>query len=74
MSPNERNDLLIEATLGTHRTRDAEGLPAAPPEWWDLTSEGRAEVFRRQLSARRIESAMDERGWSGTVKAVLARL
>lgn len=74
MSPNEREDLLIEATLGAYRERDADGFPSAPPEWWDLSSEGRAEAFRLQLAARRVESATDARGWSGTVRAVLERI
>ena len=39
-----------------------------------LSPEGREEVFRRQLQSRVLESALDERGWSSTVRAVMARL
>jgi hypothetical protein len=65
---------LLEATLGAHRERDAEGLPSAPPQWWDLSPEACERACLRQAEARLIESALDERGWSGTVKAVLERV
>jgi hypothetical protein len=74
MSPRETEDVLVEAALTAYRERDAEGLPLVPPEWWDLSPEGRENVYRRQLEARRVESLLDERGWSATVKAVLARI
>lgn len=65
---------LLEATLGAHRDRDAEGLPLAPPQWWDLPAEACELAWLRQADARVVESALDERGWSGTVKAVLERI
>jgi hypothetical protein len=74
MNARERRDARLEATLGAHRERDADGLPLAPPQWWDLSPADREEAFARQLEARRLESALDARGWSTTVKAVLARL
>ena len=74
MSPGAADDLLIEATLTAHRTLDADGLPLAPPEWWDLSAEARIRAFEAQMLARRIESALDERGWSSTVRAVMTRL
>lgn len=74
MSPRDDEELLIEATLTAHRERDPDGLPAAPPQWWDLSPEGRERAFQLQLAARRIESLLDERGWSSTVKAVMEKV
>jgi hypothetical protein len=74
MSPDDREELLVEGVLGAYRERAADGLPVAPPEWWDLSAEGRERAFNLQLAARRMESLLDRRGWSGTVKAVLERL
>ena len=74
MSPREEAELLVEAALGAHRERDLDGLPLPAPAWADLAPEGREDVFRRQLQSRLVESALDERGWSSTVRAVMARL
>jgi len=74
MSPGAADDLLIEATLTARRSLDADGLPLAPPEWWDLSAEARVRAFEAQMQARRIESAVDKRGWSTTVRAVMARI
>jgi len=74
VSPRRDQDALIEAVLGAHRERDRDGLPLAPPEWWDLAPEARVEAYHRQLQARLVESLLDENGWSGTVRAVLERL
>jgi hypothetical protein len=74
MSPRDDEELLIEATLTAHRERDADGFPVAPPQWWDLSPEGRDLALQLQLAARRMESLLDERGWSSTVKAVMERL
>lgn len=74
MNPRAAQDALIEATVTAHRERDTDGLPLAPPAWWDLTPETCDEAFRRQLAARVLESALDERGWSTTVRAVMERV
>jgi hypothetical protein len=74
MSPREAEALLIESALGAHRDRDRDGLPLPAPAWADLTPQGRVEVFRRQLQSRLVESAIDERGWNSTVRAVMERL
>jgi len=74
VSPREDDEILVEAALGAHRERDLDGLPLPAPAWADLTPDGRVEVFRRQLQSRRIESALDERGWNSTVRAVMERL
>lgn len=74
MSPRDELDILAEATVTAHRRRDADGLPVAPPEWWDLPPEAREQAFERQLAARLVERALDARGWSSTAKAVMERL
>lgn len=73
MTGRER-DVLIEASLSTHRERDPEGRLVPPPAWWDLAPEDLDELFRRQVLAREVERAVNARGWSGTVAAVMARL
>ena len=74
MNAREEQDVLIEGTLTAHRDRDRDGLPLASPAWADLSPDARLEAYRRQMAARELERAMDERGWSSTVQAVLARL
>jgi hypothetical protein len=71
---DEQEAALLEATLSAHRERDADGLPLAPPEWWDLSAEACERACVLQAEARAVESALDERGWSATVKAVLERI
>lgn len=71
---DDTRDTLIEAVLSPHRTRDREGRPMPPPEWWDLPPEAQDDVFREGLRARMIERALDPRGRSSTVRAVMARL
>jgi hypothetical protein len=72
---NERTrGALIEAALSPHRERDLEGRPAPPPEWWDLPPDAHDELFREGVRARILERALDPRGRSGTVRAVMARL
>jgi len=63
-----------EAVVSPWRERDRMGRLVPPPEWWDLSSEALEEVYRRQLRARAVERALDPRGRSGTVRAVMARL
>jgi hypothetical protein len=65
---------LMEAVVSPHRRRDLEGRPEPPAEWWDLSPEELDEAFRRTLEARALERALDPRGRSGTVKAVMARV
>lgn len=72
---NERErDALIEASVGAYRERDREGRLMPPSEWWDLAEEDMEELFRRQVTSRVVERAMDLRGQSLTVKAVLTHL
>ena len=74
MSPDDRLDARIEATLHAHRRLDADGLPVPPPEWWDLSPDECMQAFDLRLRARALESALHERGWSSTVQAVMERI
>jgi hypothetical protein len=65
---------LVEATVSAYRERDGEGRIPPSPAWWDLPPEAREEAFSRQWVARAIERAVDPEAWSGTVRAVMARL
>ena len=73
MTPDEQ-EVLIEACVGAHRARDAEGRLVAPPPWWDLPPELLLEVHGRQVESRELERLIDPGGQSATVKAVLARI
>jgi len=73
MTPSDR-DALIEASITPHRERDPEGNLVPPPAWWDLSPAAREELFRRQAASRVLERAIDEAGWSGTVRAVMGRI
>jgi hypothetical protein len=74
MSADDRQELLIEATLGAHRQLDIDGLPVPPPAWWDLSPESCEQVFQLRMHSRAIERALHPRGWSTTVQAVLDRI
>jgi hypothetical protein len=67
-------ELLIEAAAGAHRERDVYGRPIASPAWWDLAPVDRERLFELQSAMRDLERAMDSRGLSSTVRAVLARI
>lgn len=75
MSPDRDDaDALIEVTLTAHREWGPDQLPIAPPAWWDLSPEDRERAFRLQLESRRVESLLDDRGWSATMHAVMLRI
>jgi hypothetical protein len=72
---NERTRAaLIEAVLSPHRERDRDGRLVPPPEWWDLPPDAHDELAREGIRARLLEKAMDPRGRSGTVRAVMVRI
>ena len=74
MSDRDTHRLLIEAAITPHRERDADGRIVPPPAWWDLPPEALDDLFVEQALAREIERSLDERGESGTVRAVMARI
>ena len=65
--------LLIEEVAAAYRPRDPRQLGTLPA-WHDLTPAGREEAFELSLELRVLEAALDPEGYSGTVRAVLARL
>jgi len=72
MTPEET--LLLEQVTSAHRERSVDGQVKSHPAWHDLDRAGRLEAFEETLKLRKLEAALDERGLSTTVKALLARL
>ena len=71
---NEWRDLLIEKASSAFRERNASGRILPSPSWFDLTPADRESLFDLQLESRLIERALDTRGLSTSVQAVLSRL
>jgi len=71
---NDELDLLIESVASARRDRDASGRAVPPPAWWDLSPDARLLAFDAQVATRELEHAVDPSGFSGTVRAVIARL
>lgn len=71
---NDELDLIIESAAGAWRERDASGRVVPPPAWWDLAPDDRVRAFEAQAATRELERAVDPEGFSGTLRAVLARL
>ena len=69
----DRDELLLEAATTAYRDRDTHGRIQLSPAWADLTTSRRDELFERQLTARRLEQAIDEQGLSSTARSVLSR-
>jgi len=67
-------EVLLEAATTVRREQDLAGRLIPPPAWWDLAPAALDELFRRQVFAREVERAVDSRGRSGTVKAVMSKL
>ena len=67
-------ELLIEQVTSAHRNRAFDGRVQSHPAWHDLDPAGRREAFGATLLSRKLEAALDDRGQSTTVKAVLARI
>ena len=72
MTPEEEEPL-VEEVAGAFRPRDPRTL-AFLPAWHDLSEEGRERAFEESVLQRRLEAALDPEGYSGTVRAVLARI
>ncbi len=70
MTPEEE-DLLIERCVSAQRSVSPRGERLHKAEFYDLPEAARDEVFARTLVQRRMESAVNERGRSTTILAVL---
>lgn len=71
--PRER-EVLVEEAAGAWRPVRADGSIGALPAWADLDDGGREAAFEAARLSRRLEAALDPRGWSTTVRAVAARI
>ena len=67
-------ELLIEKAISSHRRRDRDGAVQISPAWADLSAENRRAAFDEALKLRKMEAALDPRGQSSTVRAVLERI
>ena len=72
--PGEDREALIEAVAGAYRERSVLGEIRPHPAFFDLDEAGRMEAFELSLRLRRLESALDGEGLSGTARAVLGRI
>lgn len=63
----------IEESASAWRPASPLALPVHP-SWYDLDAEGREQAFDVARQSRLMEAALDPRGWSSTVHAVLQRL
>jgi len=71
---DETIELLLEQAASAFRERDASGRILPSPAWWDLPPGEREDAGEHQLESRLIECALDPRGLSSTVRAVLGRI
>jgi hypothetical protein len=74
MSARREREVLVEQAAGAWRPVRVDGSIGALPAWADLDDAGRAEAFEAARLSRRLEAALDGRGWSSTVKAVVGRI
>lgn len=73
MSTPEQEQAMIEELAGAWRPHDPHTL-RSHPVFWDLSEAGRVGAHELALATRSLEAALDEDGYSSTVRAVLARL
>jgi hypothetical protein len=74
MSARREREVLVEQAAGAWRPVRVDGSVGALPAWADLDDAGREEAFEAARVSRRLEAALDPRGWSSTVRAVLGRI
>ena len=71
--PRPDESALIEEVAGAWRPRHPRAVQPLPA-FLDLSEDGREAAFEVALRARRMEAALDDRGRSSTVRAVLDRI
>jgi hypothetical protein len=74
MTGRREREVLVEQAAGAWRPVRVDGAVGALPAWADLDEAGRAEAFEAARVSRRLEAALDARGWSTTVRAVVGRI
>ena len=67
-------ELLLELVTSAHRERAVDGKVKSHPAWHDLDPAARKEAFEATLRLREMERALDAKGQSTTVKALLERI
>ena len=67
-------ELLVEQVTSAHRERQVDGTIRSHPAWFDLDDAGRKEAFEATVLLRKMESAIDSRGYSSTIQALLNRI
>lgn len=65
---------LIEEALTARREIAPDGAILPHAAWADLDQEARQALFEETARSRTLEAALDRKGHSGTVKAVLGRI
>ncbi len=73
MTDPER-EALIEACVSAYRARDPRGELRFAPAWYDLDERGREQAADAAVTQRKLEAALDPRGFSATVRAVMRRI
>ena len=71
---NDPQDALIEQVSGAFRGTGLSGEVQAHRAFYDLDEAGRLEAHQRSIVLRQLESALDPRGFSTTVRSVLNRI
>lgn len=74
MTGRREREALVEAAAGAWRPRRHGGGVGTHPAWADLDEAGRREAYELARVWRRLEAALDARGASTTVKAVMGKI
>jgi hypothetical protein len=74
LTSRREQEVLVEAAAGAWRPVRADGSLGALPAWADLDDAGRVEAAEAARLSRKLEAALDGRGWSSTVRAVMGRI
>lgn len=69
----DEEEALIEEAASAFRAGDPRAV-AVSPAWYDLSPDARERAFQVAVRMRAVEAALDPRGRSATVKAVLGRI
>lgn len=74
MSVDDKREQQIEQVTAAWRPRDATGHARPHPAWHDLSPEDRRQATERAAESRILEAALDPKGYSSTVRTVLAHI
>lgn len=73
MTDDPDEGVLIEELAGAWRPRDPSTL-RFHPAFFDVGEDARRQAHALALVSRTLEAALDDNGWSSTVRAVLGRI